>query len=309
MVEVVVSIALLALLFSLVLPAVARARRTADRLNCQNHMRQLGLACQNYLEVWSVFPRPSLIRDDRTFDALLPMLELPPLTVRKRADRDLAVFTCPSDPDTGPRDGYLNMRWNDGVGTVGSLAGISNYSKDRPVGASSLVRPVDIIDGLSSTALLSERLLLFPRRIAGHDRPSTTIDTTREPLRFLWYLDRKYDVLDEFEAFLDGCRDSRVGATPHPFVRSGRGRWETPAQYDHALPPNSPGCLTGDRPQTELEYIQFMIRAVRPASSLHDGGVNAAICDGSVRFVSQSIDRDVWQAVGTRAGQEMKSLQ
>lgn len=44
--------------------------------------------------------------------------------------------------------------------------------------------------------------------------------------------------------------------------------------------------------------------AVNPASSLHDAGVNAAFGDGSMRFISDDIDRDVWTALGTMSSGE-----
>jgi prepilin-type processing-associated H-X9-DG protein len=43
------------------------------------------------------------------------------------------------------------------------------------------------------------------------------------------------------------------------------------------------------------------------ASSYHAGGVNVGMADGSVRFVSDSIDFASWQAMGTRAGGEVVS--
>jgi prepilin-type processing-associated H-X9-DG protein len=41
------------------------------------------------------------------------------------------------------------------------------------------------------------------------------------------------------------------------------------------------------------------------ARSLHSGGVNAALCDGSVRFIRNGIDLAVWQAVSTARGGEV----
>jgi prepilin-type processing-associated H-X9-DG protein len=41
------------------------------------------------------------------------------------------------------------------------------------------------------------------------------------------------------------------------------------------------------------------------ASSYHAGGVNVGMADGSVRFVSDTIDFATWQGMGTRAGNEV----
>lgn len=43
------------------------------------------------------------------------------------------------------------------------------------------------------------------------------------------------------------------------------------------------------------------------ARSRHPGGVNAAMGDGSVRFVKNSIDKAIWSALGTKAGGEVVS--
>jgi prepilin-type processing-associated H-X9-DG protein len=41
------------------------------------------------------------------------------------------------------------------------------------------------------------------------------------------------------------------------------------------------------------------------ARSRHTGGVNAALCDGSVRFISAGVTLATWQALGTMNGAEM----
>jgi len=47
---------------------------------------------------------------------------------------------------------------------------------------------------------------------------------------------------------------------------------------------------------------------VTPSSSYHPGGINACLCDGSVRFVPNNIDNDVWMAAGTISNGETVSL-
>ena len=65
------------------------------------------------------------------------------------------------------------------------------------------------------------------------------------------------------------------------------------------MPPNS-GCF---RPSSGQWW-----ELVTPASSYHSGGVNVGLADGSVKFVRDGVDRDVWTGVGSKSGGEIGSL-
>jgi prepilin-type processing-associated H-X9-DG protein len=41
------------------------------------------------------------------------------------------------------------------------------------------------------------------------------------------------------------------------------------------------------------------------ANSRHEGGVHVTLCDGSVRFVGNTVDLTIWRAIGSRAGSEV----
>ena len=69
--------------------------------------------------------------------------------------------------------------------------------------------------------------------------------------------------------------------------------------YTHTLPPNS-----SSRPCATTTFISWHL----PARSHHTGGVNVCLCDGSVRFISDSITLATWQALATRAGGEVVDL-
>jgi prepilin-type processing-associated H-X9-DG protein len=69
--------------------------------------------------------------------------------------------------------------------------------------------------------------------------------------------------------------------------------------YDHTGTPNKLRCANtnttgGADPNT----------GSHPPSSLHPGGVNMLMCDGTVRFVSDNVSQLVWTAIGTRASSE-----
>ncbi len=79
---------------------------------------------------------------------------------------------------------------------------------------------------------------------------------------------------------------SNVGS---PWLRA----YHSTTLYYHVLEPNSRSCMYPPG------------RIATTAGSRHTGGVQVGACDGSVHFVSSSIDLGIWRALGTRAGGEV----
>jgi prepilin-type processing-associated H-X9-DG protein len=315
LIELLVVIAIIAVLIGLLLPAVQKVRESANRMKCQNNLKQIGLALHNSESSLGVLPSAYLIQqwpgEGGTVPAghfrwsalaqLTPYLEQtavynaldltvplfggpsssPPYSVfpqnRTAVAAIVPTFLCPSDPANKP---------------VVAGRGPSNYvasagaQADAVIGdglffANSKVRATDARDGLSNTVAFSESLL-------GTGEPEMT--GVAPPDTKTWY---RY-----ITAPTDPYSDA-VCATAGAWRANRNSTWADGALptglFNHVLPPNSPipDCIRHSNPGRKA------------ARSLHTGGVNVCLGDGSVRFVADSISPQTWIAVGTRSGGEV----
>jgi len=151
---------------------------------------------------------------------------------------------------------------------------------------SSATRFADITDGTSNTAMASESTF-WP----GGD--ATGLKLTAQNAR---------DVMVSLKSLpIDETVCSAVGASVQT-SRDGRWAdgWPRYSGYDHYLGPNSaiPDCAV----------VSPMRALWKAARSRHPGGVNLLLCDGSVRFTSDTVNRDAWHALGSRNRGEVPGL-
>jgi len=306
--EVVVVLAIIAVIAALILPAIFAARGAALHIDCSNRLRQLGLALQNYSGDWGCFP-PRLIVSPGVLPppgpwgshvCLLPYLEqgnvynaLNHVLFNQDAanatvtSMSLSVFLCPSDAiPTAFKYGFANY-----AACVGS--GLFPDGLDAKMHSSMLVpddglffglrgvKPSECTDGLSYTAALSE--IIHGGSLVGTapnfpPPPTPGLEYTFSP--FTPPTQRK---LIELCTGLDSSSSIR-SADPVGTA------WVTFVTYTHLLSPNQPRCWGpgGDA------------FSAMTASSRHPGMVHVVFGDGHVSAIPNSIDLEIWRALGSR---------
>ena len=326
LIESLVVVAVIATLIGLLLPAVQAARESARRAQCSNNLRQIGLALHNYHAQYNAFPFQStwyhlelqpmpppcgqganfnfsaqvrltpFLEQATLFNSLNVQLELCPedgydpqranttaLNVR------LGVLICPSDGIAAGDAGYpTSYRGNVGVGPN---VGTSSESPDSGNGffpREDRFTAALVTDGLSSTVAFSERVVGSGDWKAG------------SPTRDFGDININRGAFLTADSALDVCR--LAAASPgFPLTTLGGYRWykasRENAYYCHAQEPN------GSIPDGLVDWGD--VAGIVTARSFHRDGVNALMGDGSTRFVTGSIHRAVWRALGSRAGGEL----
>jgi prepilin-type N-terminal cleavage/methylation domain-containing protein/prepilin-type processing-associated H-X9-DG protein len=314
LIETLVVIGIIGLITSLLLPAVQSAREAARRAQCLNNLKQIGIALHAYEGVWGSFPVGVLYNPNLAFGNLyigdswsahlqiLPQLEQqalfdsfnlmalpvgdssrPPVEDMRLglgaqnetgARQQVAVFLCPTDAAGPGRYGPTNYRASFGV-CAACLFGVND-------GAFSYLayKLADFQDGLSNTLAFSEKLIggvprgqyranrdWIMKLPGGGNTGLVTLDWWREH-----------------------CANIRLEGNEQLVHYSSGRSWvqgdTTVTGFLASVPPNSsiPDCGMG----------------VIAARSLHPGGVNALLADGSARFFKSSINANTWVALATR---------
>jgi prepilin-type N-terminal cleavage/methylation domain-containing protein/prepilin-type processing-associated H-X9-DG protein len=316
LVELLVVIAIIGILVALLLPAVQAARESARRANCTSNLKQLGLALQQYHDTMQHFPG---VRDTypMAFSAhsrLLPYVEQQPLFQQidftgvfgatttykgynaRAAQVAVPVFNCPSDRGAvlggnGATAGvtFGGTNYVTCTGTGKSSSGIINgdyLSADGVfvLASATGLRPIrmaDIRDGLTSTAAFSEST--YGNGQAGLSPPPSPLP---QNAAMTLAIDINGSAMDPGTC---AATTTYTGQRGDRWINGGY----LSTAYNHYLTPNSQvfDCL-----DSANNY------GLKGARSWHPAGVNMVLCDGSVRFVSETIDQITWLYLATRAG-------
>jgi prepilin-type N-terminal cleavage/methylation domain-containing protein/prepilin-type processing-associated H-X9-DG protein len=304
LIELLVVIAIIAILIALLLPAVQQAREAARRTQCKNNMKQLGLALHNYHDVTNKFP-PGYTQDStsqpggfqghsflyyllpyieqtalyNTFDANRPKLNIgnsPGVKSGTRVD----AFLCPSDPGASP--GYRQF------GTSGEWYGATNYRANggsRPIFATSSTNDgVFMCLGGAARKAASAPVGIAVKIAEVTDGTSNTIAFGEH---HLW--DPNFDTFIAWNSNdnINGwCRWYPAGGD------SGLGNLMcgsfAPVGYKTPWKLGDPGA-----PTAQAGWFTYQDMRLNAIGSAHTGGANVTLCDGSVRFLSDSMSQTI----------------
>jgi len=304
LIELLVVIAIIAILVALLLPAVQQAREAARRSSCKNNLKQLGLAMHNYHDVHTLFPyghqqelyAGQTKRRDCWFQRILPFIEqankydlyegyastnayegeyIHRIT-NNGIIGPIGVMSCPSDPNSPGRGGNGSTR-----------AFQSNYAVCAGIGSARTIDPTTFIITVTNrnVANTNSHTGLFYMNSASKMRDCK--DGTSNTLLASEGIVRSNTVAAWGE--LGG----HWGGAPHGAFAFSAGEVPNSSVPDRVYScketlvpgaPNGAPCEDRNAGGGRWNY----------ARSYHTGGVQVALADGSVTFISENIDRQTW---------------
>ncbi|MEI7461087.1 MAG: DUF1559 domain-containing protein [Pirellula sp.] len=312
LVELLVVIAIIGILVGLMLPAVQSARGAARRMQCQNNLKQIGLALHNHESALKTIPP---LGDYRSAGSsvywsvqvrLLPYVEqstlhssvdfTKPISLQPAVARiRMPHLLCPSELNDRERpDSPTFTHYPLNYGANAGLWQIAQPPSDRGSGVFLFNRSTkiaEITDGLSNTLGMAEVKAFTPYlRDGGNPSgvapvPSAPADVSAFGGEFK--LESGHTEWVDARTHQTGFTTTFTPNTKVPHVDGGK-------LYDIDF-----NSMREGRSATLPTY------AVVTSRSYHTGGVNVLLMDGSARTVSDSVVLEVWRGLGSRAGGEV----
>jgi len=290
LIELLVVIAIIAVLISLLLPAIQSAREAARRAQCTNNLKQIGLAVHNYMDVYGAMPQggyfgpsPNLSWMHGCLIGLCPFMEQSnvynafnsSLRYYTYADNDtvmaakISTLWCPSDPAIQQGNNYYTQNDANGFPAPRSpfYVGLTNYRANAGPWANPPHESVNPLTDPNFAAAKANALGVIYMTSA-----TTIASITDGTSNTFLFGEAFYGRLNPYDQenwhwWIAGNYGDTIQTTtfpPNPQVSLNLG--------DPVAFPNGAGIV------------------VISATSNHPGGVNFAFCDGSVRFIKNTIN-------------------
>jgi prepilin-type N-terminal cleavage/methylation domain-containing protein/prepilin-type processing-associated H-X9-DG protein len=294
LIELLVVIAIIAILIGLLLPAVQKVREAANRMQCQNNLKQLSLATANCADThqgllppnWGIYPMPMPTPNNGEaglFFHLFPYMEQ-----QNFYNANLMPTTAQGPNGNNPTYSEWGKAMQSGVTVVKSLVCPSDYTYGMGWAPKSMIAsyavngqvfysywgngwwqpsklfPASIVDGTSQTIFFTEK-------------EAVSVGSSS------WTVDNGLNVYPNWGSLIAstelGSQTAYTGVAAIFVVQPKLG-----CSYAGV----SGGCGNGN-----------------VANSPHTGGINAAMADGSVHFVAQGVSPNTWWYALTPAGGDL----
>lgn len=291
LIELLVVIAIIAVLIALLLPAVQQAREAARRTQCKNNLKQIGLGMHNYESTFGCFP-PGGIEDLNPGSSGLGASGLTLILPFIDQGNQYNHYNFNQDYSSTYNASVLNQR-------------ISSYLCPSMVIPRNAPESACNVSGKPETGAPSSYLMC--EGTASYQHPAKGMFALVSPTLFGFTKNRSIvfsDVTDgtsntmamgeaswNYKNYLWGA-----SACPGNTALNGTPRWGL-ARWGVGYPQGSLGNTSSVMNNFAASPVGF--------SSLHIGGIQILMADGSARFLSQSVDVRTYSGLATKAGAEI----